>query len=140
MNADESLAWINDYVGVPYLVGGRDRAGWDCWGLVCAVWREQRGVELPDWRPSGVDTLADQVRAITDALADARDSERAAPIEAPEPWAFAIVARHRMPHHLGVVLGAGVLHVGSKTGGTVYDPMTRFRMVYPAVTWWRWNG
>ena len=39
--------WVNTYVGVPYKSKGRCREGWDCWGLVCAIYREQFGIALP---------------------------------------------------------------------------------------------
>lgn len=44
-----SPGWTNDYVSppVPFLIGGRDRSGWDCWGLLRAVYAEQFGIELP---------------------------------------------------------------------------------------------
>jgi len=137
---DSAFGWINDYVGVPFAPNGRTRAGWDCWGLVAAVYREQRGVALPDWSTDPPATLADQVRALAAGLADAVDGEKAKQLERPEPWALALVPRQRQPFHAGVVLGAGVLHAGDRTAGTVYDSLTRFRLMYPGATWWQWLG
>lgn len=37
------------YVGIPYLNRGRSREGVDCWGLVQLWYREQLGVEVPDY-------------------------------------------------------------------------------------------
>ncbi|MGA9723298.1 MAG: NlpC/P60 family protein [Candidatus Binatus sp.] len=45
-------AWVNDYVGLPFRSLGRDRAGVDCWGLVCLVYREQFGREIPAYSES----------------------------------------------------------------------------------------
>lgn len=43
--------WVNEYTTppVPYLAHGRDRNGWDCWGLLRTVYAEQFGIELPSY-------------------------------------------------------------------------------------------
>lgn len=40
-------AWADDYTGLPWKNGGRDRAGLDCWGLVRLVAAERFGATLP---------------------------------------------------------------------------------------------
>jgi hypothetical protein len=35
------MVWGDQYVGLPFLAGGKTRAGIDCWGLVLLVWKEQ---------------------------------------------------------------------------------------------------
>lgn len=134
------LAWINDYVGVPYRHNGRDRAGWDCWGLVLAVYRDMLGLELPDWRWAEPFSLSARVAVFGNAWAKVRESGMALELAAPEPLAIALVLfPDRMrPHHVGVVAGAGVLHARDY-GGTVYEPLRRFVETYPGVTWWRWH-
>lgn len=63
------------FVGLPYLAGGRDRAGVDCWGLVRLVYREVLGVELLAWDTvPATDRRA--VRAAAEAEAFARWSNR----------------------------------------------------------------
>jgi NlpC/P60 family len=41
--------WHENYVGLRFVKGGRDRRGLDCWGLVRLVLMEQRGLVLPDY-------------------------------------------------------------------------------------------
>ena len=133
------LEWINDYVGVPYVVNGRDRTGWDCWGLVLAVYREQLGLELPDWQRGAPFGLAQQVRAFGKAWDDVRADGLAVELEAPAPFAIALAVRHSAPHHVGVVAGRGVLHCAAAFGGTQYDPFFRFQRHYAPVSWWQWR-
>lgn len=47
--AQEIPEWVAQYVGLPYVPGGRSRAGVDCWGLLTLVWNEQFGVPLPEY-------------------------------------------------------------------------------------------
>src|SRR4029077_7528788 len=136
----QSRAWINDYVGVPYRHNGRDRAGWDCWGLVLAVYRDRLGLTLPDWRWSEPFDLSAKLRAFGAAF-DQVEAGAALELEAPEPFAIALVCYQgrAWPHHVGVVAGAGVLHAASTYGGTLYDPLPRFLKTFSGVTWWRWR-
>ncbi len=48
MRADHK-AFPDSYVGIAFAVGGRDRNGIDCWGLLRLVYAEQLAIELPDW-------------------------------------------------------------------------------------------
>lgn len=40
-------AWISEYVGIPFVNGGRDRSGADCYGLVSMILEDQTGAPLP---------------------------------------------------------------------------------------------
>jgi cell wall-associated NlpC family hydrolase len=39
--------WWIDYIGAPFVSGGRTLEGLDCWGLVVDVYRRNLGIELP---------------------------------------------------------------------------------------------
>jgi len=37
------------YVGIPFKHLGRDRSGLDCYGLLIYYYKEEFGIEIPDW-------------------------------------------------------------------------------------------
>lgn len=40
---------FSKYVGIPFVPGGRDRKGADCYGLMVLVYREMFNTELPEY-------------------------------------------------------------------------------------------
>jgi len=43
------VKWATKYVGIPFVAHGRTAEGLDCWGLVKIIYRDELGVELPDY-------------------------------------------------------------------------------------------
>ncbi len=109
--------WASQYVGTPFVEHGRDPAkGWDCWGLLCFVYREHLGIELPDFDGDYENT--DDVAAIA-ALFDRGLSDWT---DVPEsevlPFDGVLVLMLGRPSHCAVALGDGrMLHAlhGSDT-------------------------
>ena len=40
--------WANKYVGLPWAWKGRTSEGVDCYGLLRLVYRDERGIALPE--------------------------------------------------------------------------------------------
>ncbi len=103
--------WVAEYIGIPYVEDGRDRAGLDCFGLLGLIWRERYGADLlrydgPHWR-KGADP-----REIGAAIA--HEVSRYAEIAAgEEKEGDGIILRMRgHPLHLGLVVSPGwMVHV-----------------------------
>lgn len=140
--------FVNAWVGTPYVVGGRDRTGADCWGLALAYYRACLGVELPDWRLAdgaapGDDMdgfLARAAAAIANAERETDRDATAVRLEQPEDHAVIVCHRLRGASHVGVVVPGGrVLHTTERLGA-VCEPLAAFARNFPRFTCWRWIG
>jgi cell wall-associated NlpC family hydrolase len=110
--------WAKEYVGIPFVSGGRSRAGADCYGLIRLVYLEQFGKTLPllseDY--SDADNLEETervMRARRPVLAGRRT-------EIPEPGDVCVIRFCGLPVHLGLSTGGGfMLHTLRKTGSVL---------------------
>lgn len=127
---------LDQFVGLPYREGARGPDAFDCYGLVAAVLRAVRGVELPDWYQAAPGPQSAS-RAISAALAGEVAGGRSMPVEAPVDYDIAIVGSTTRPHHVGVVVDGGVLHA-SRAFGSAWHPLSRFKMMYPHTEFYRW--
>ena len=103
------MGWENRYVGLPYIDGGRDFCGVDCWGLVRLVLREECGVDLPKYG----DISARDLLRIARAMETGKDEEIWR--EEMTPRAFDVVVMRlpsrAWPGHVGVMVdGKTMLH------------------------------
>lgn len=124
---------INHFIGAPFVDGGRGPHGYDCWGLVMAVFREF-GLTLPDFEISACNAarVGGQIMA---GMVDARSGRNSVweELERPEaPCIVAIKNHPRMVNHCGVYVGEGMfLHTMAKIGcvqDRIESPMWRKRL------------
>ena len=108
------------YVGLPWVQGGRDFDGCDCWGLVCLFWRHERGIVLPTFAYAS--TQAGEVAGVV-----ARAMPSFAPVEsgAALPGDIAVIRRGGEPSHVGILAPRQrLLHVESAAAPSVLEPIT----------------
>lgn len=100
-----SKPWWNQYVGIPYVTCGRDRAGVDCWGLVRLVLAEQFGQVLPSFDGAYADGR--DVNAIEELGAQRAEAWQRHDGE-PQPGDVVLFRVMGRLAHVGVAIGGGL--------------------------------
>ena len=115
--------WINDYIGIPFVDGGRTRAGCDCYGLVRLILFEEFWIQAPSYTEAYPST--DDRAAVAGAL-EARREPYWREIYQPSQARVADVAIFRvggLPLHCGLMVSQDrIIHV-LKGCQTVVEPM-----------------
>lgn len=120
-----SLPWWAAYVGLPFLGGGRDRDGLDCWGLVRLVYAERFGIGLPEYG----EIAANELRAVARAMDAAAAADPWLPVSAPREGDVCLMRSARGGRaivHVGVSVNAsGILHV-ERASASVVVPLNHY--------------
>lgn len=128
------LRWLNEYIGIRHLHGGRNpREGVDCYGLVKLVYDQEYGIVLPDWVTDEFD-LRGRSQIIGSVVCSGDFTE----MEEPHDGSFVICYRSRAAHHVGLHYGRGVLHC-QRGIGSVYEPLSRFQEQFSKVVFGEWH-
>jgi cell wall-associated NlpC family hydrolase len=107
-------SWVSRYVGIPFVSGGRDFAGCDCYGLIRLVLSEEFGLRLPALASTYDACCTAEISPMFDAYVPLLQGER---IAAPEAGAVAVIRVRGLPSHVGVFVdGEYILHTLHKIG------------------------
>jgi len=106
--------WFEKYVGLPFIDGGRDLTGVDCWGLVRLILRSEKNIDTPSYG----EISAEDLMGIAGMVAQACRVEPWIEIHPKARSAFDVVVmrRAREPVHLGILAEQSrLLHIERKT-------------------------
>lgn len=107
------------YVGLPFVAGGRSRAGCDCWGLVRLVYADRLGITLPSF--NGLYAGPEDADAMRALVAGARPDWHPVPAGQEEP--LDVVEMHNLGvPHIGVVVRRGFLLHTEQGSAAVIEP------------------
>lgn len=100
-----------DLIGIPFIDGGRNKEGFDCWGLVKEIYK-RNNIDLPDYAISATDAVA---------IANQMEDQKFNWIEIEIPTSNCLVviklASDGWANHVGVYIGNGYfIHAYSKKG------------------------
>lgn len=114
---DTIALWAKEYIGIPFLSGGRTRDGCDCYGLVRLVWMEQCGYKMPLLSDMYEDALnMQQTSPLVTSLRPMLAGEKKL---TPEPLDLAVILNRGLPTHLAVYAGGGYILHTIRSVGTV---------------------
>ncbi|MFW6855394.1 NlpC/P60 family protein [Burkholderia gladioli] len=104
----------SSYIGIPFRIGGRDRKGLDCYGLVLDLVEMDTGVRPPDY-PSSTDGVVVQMRML-----EARESWKKVPV--PKRGTVVLFRIGRLIRHVGYMLSeTRFIHTWEGVGGVVTE-------------------
>lgn len=99
--------WWNDYLGLPYVANGRERAGLDCWGLVRMVQAEVFNNDLPSFADQYVVSERDKTAELI-----ALNKESWVKVDVPQSGDVALFRILGEESHVGIITRPGYfLHV-----------------------------
>lgn len=132
------MSIAHQYAAIPYVDGGRTRAGVDCWGLVRLVLLEQFGVP---WLAEWGDVFDGQHDRIHAAYQSSRPEFYQ--VSVPQPGDIACVfSPAGLCAHVGVVIPGDAAHVVLHTrpgAGVSTLPVQRFERFYDnRIEYWRY--
>ena len=95
--------WATQYLKLPFVDRGRDRAGLDCYGLVRLIYQEQRGILLPSYTEHYA-TAEDQTEIVALARGEIATRWKTIPITDVQLFDGVILRIAGQPIHFGMVL------------------------------------
>lgn len=110
-----------DLIGIPFVDGGRDSRGYDCWGLVMELFRRQ-GKKVKDYHIAAVDV---------DTIAKTAFADESKWIRYDEPQEGRLVLLKLSPgcwaNHVGMCLGNGKFIHAYLLTGVCIDRLAKWR-------------
>lgn len=91
--------WWNSYIGTKFKDKGRGADGVDCWGLVCLIYRNELGIELPSYTECYENT--DDKNTLTDLIANEQKSKWAEVVNM-RSFDVLVLKIDGLPYHIGI--------------------------------------
>jgi cell wall-associated NlpC family hydrolase len=119
--------WAQKYVGAPFKDGGRTLEGFDCYGLLSGVYRNEFHIEIPSYE--GAYVSAHERDEIAALLEDRIPADAWVPVTGVPRVGDAVVFRVlNQPWHVGVMVSpTEFLHVEAAQGTATIERLDSFR-------------
>jgi cell wall-associated NlpC family hydrolase len=119
------LNWSDKYINIPFKCDGRDRSGCDCYGLVCLVYRERLGIELPDYNGVFTDQSIDTLKFVAKVMTVEREKWQR--VTDPQEYDMVMLRTGKFTWHVGIVIdNRRMLHITSGIDSCVEEHTGRY--------------
>lgn len=115
------MHWADRYIRIPFIDGGRDHSGCDCWGMVRMVLKDQAQIEVPGYGEISAHDLASIGAGIE---RDAGDYEQWVEIDRPRQFDVVVMTwfGKRTTGHIGIMLDEHrILHTEDVSGPVIVE-------------------
>jgi cell wall-associated NlpC family hydrolase len=128
------LNWSAGYVGTVYSDKDNGAAGCHCWGLLRLVFRQEKGIELPDFETVSPDDV-DEIAALIHGAVDLGLWRR---VDRPQAFDGALFRRGRHDSHVGVMIDRRhMLHSDREAGAAIVERIDAGRWASSFVGFYR---
>ena len=128
-------SWVDKYIGIPFVSGGRDTKGCDCYGLVRLILKNEYNYELPLLTDNYSNALAlEETKCMFNQYIPILTAEK---IKVPEEKAVCLIQVKGLLCHVGIWADDGfIIHSRSKVG-SVCERIDSLRLLGKIMGWYR---
>jgi len=133
---------FNKYIGIPYKTGGREINGADCFGLVKLIFKDLKGIDLPDFTDLVYDKDTwDEDNHILHHINNFKSGYGFFTVDPPyQQFDCLIFAESRSADHIGVYIGDGkFLHTNEERSSMIGKLDIWSRKLYTTLRFKGWN-
>lgn len=121
---------------VPFVEKGRDMGGADCYGLLCLIYKNELGIELPDY----LDIYENTNEREKLSVAIKKDKEENwLSVDKPKEFDVVILNMRGVPMHLGIVTKPNHMIHCAKGINTTHEHYGTARWKHKVMGFERWN-
>lgn len=101
---------FDDYIGIPFKAMGTTKEGCNCWALVCMIYKDHLGIDLPTFAEYGAPKTTEELIKITKVFRE--NKLNWINVKKPKFYDVILLRSGSMLYHCGLVIGKGqMIHI-----------------------------
>lgn len=127
--------WVDKYVGIPFVSGGRDTKGCDCYGLVRLILENEYNYKLPLLTGDYSNALVlEETKNLFAKYVPLLTAEK---VDSPEEKSVCLIQTKGLSCHVGIWADDGfIIHSRNKVG-SVCEKIDSLRLIGKIMGWYR---